>query len=171
MLIRPAGPGDAPAMAAILNDEIQTGTASWKTNPLSDERMRDWIFERMARNDAVIVACPDQDTPERIAGYAGFGPFRSGEGYARAAEHSVYVARAERRQGVASALLEALIPLAGQRGIETLIGGVSADQAGSLALHRRLGFTEVGRLDGIGVKNEVRLDLVLMQRRTPAWSD
>ncbi|MEM9145482.1 MAG: N-acetyltransferase family protein [Pseudomonadota bacterium] len=169
ILIRAAGPLDAASMATILNSEITTGTASWKTVPIGPERMRDWLFERFARNDAVVVACPDPDQPETIAGYGSFGPFRSGEGYARTAEHSVYVDRAYRRRGVGRALIENLLRLAGDRGIETLVGGVSADQSASLALHRALGFAEVGRLEGIGLKDGQRLDLVLMQRRTAAW--
>lgn len=156
-------------MGAILNEEILGGTASWKAEPVSDERMRDWLLERFERGDAAIVACPDPDRAEDIAGYAAYGPFRAGDGYARTAEHSVYVARSARRRGVASALLSELLRIAGARGIETLVGGVSADQTASLALHRRLGFTEAGRLDGIGHKDGRRLDLVLMLGRTSAW--
>ena len=42
------------------------------------------------------------------------------------------------------------------------IGGVSADQRASLELHRKLGFTEEGRLHGVGLKRGKRLDLALM---------
>lgn len=153
-------------MGAIVNTEILSGTASWKTATLSEERMRDWLFERYARNDPVIVACPEPDRPEVLAGYASYGPFRSGEGYARTAEHSVYVSRDHRRRGVASLLLRELIRIAGARGIETLVGGISGDQEASLALHRKHGFVEAGRLDGIGHKGGQSLDLVLMLCRT-----
>ena len=48
-------------------------------------------------------------------------------------------------------------------GVHALIGGVSADNEVSLAVHRSLGFVEVGRLPEVGRKFDRWLDLVLLQ--------
>jgi len=50
-------------------------------------------------------------------------------------------------------------------GVHSLIGGISADNAGGLAFHARLGFVEVGRVAEAGLKAGRRIDLVLMQKR------
>lgn len=149
-----------PAIAAILNAEIAGGTASWTTTPKSPETMRDWLAARYAGGYPVIVAEEDS----RCLGYGSYGPFRAGEGYAGTVEHSVYVARDARRRGVASALLSHLIDTAAQQGYRCMVGGISADQPASLALHKKLGFAEQGRLIGVGQKLGCPLDLVFMVR-------
>ena len=117
-----------------------------------------WLATRRAAGFPVLVAEQDR----AVVGYAGYGPFRAGEGYRRSVEHSVYVAAAARRLGVASALMSALIAEARAARLHRMVGGVSGDQEASLALHRRLGFEEQGRLRGVGTKMGRSLDLVLM---------
>lgn len=120
--------------------------------------MRAWFAARIEGGFPVLVA----ERNGAVAGYASFGTFRQGEGYRFTAEHSVYVAAGARRQGVARALMERLIAEARARGLRRLVGGVSADQGPSLALHRALGFEEQGRLRGVGCKHGRSLDLALM---------
>src|SRR6188508_1797980 len=49
-----------------------------------------------------------------------------------------------RGQGIGRSLLEALIPASEQAGYWTLLAGVLAENAGSLALHERVGFRQIG---------------------------
>ncbi|MEM6422342.1 MAG: N-acetyltransferase family protein, partial [Pseudomonadota bacterium] len=76
----------------------------------------------------------------------------------------VYVSAAHRGLGLGTALLTALIDRARAAGLRHLVGGIDAGQAASLALHRRQGFVEVGRLPEIGLKFGRPRTLVLMQR-------
>ncbi len=158
MILREAEPEDLGAIAAILNDEILHGTASWTETPRTPEDMASWLEARRAQGLPVIVA----EAGGEVLGYAGYGPFRAGEGYRGTVEHSVYVARSARGRGVARLLMERLIGRAKAAGLHRMVGGVSADQAASIGLHRGLGFAEQGRLSEVGVKRGRRLDLVLM---------
>jgi phosphinothricin acetyltransferase len=158
MILREAEPGDLEAIAAILNAEIIGGTASWTVTPKSPADMARWFAERRASGFPVIVA----EEGGEVLGYAAYGPFRAGEGYAQTVEHSVYVARRARGRGIARLLMQRLIARARAAGLHRMVGGVSADQTASLALHRSLGFAEQGRLSEVGVKRGRRLDLVLM---------
>lgn len=158
--IRPAGAADIPAIAAILNAEILSGTASWQAEPRTATEMQDWAEARTAAGHPLLVA---EDPRTGIVGYAGYGQFRTLPGYRHSVEHSVYVARGARRSGVARALMQSLIETARAAGHHAMIGGVSADQPASLAFHASLGFREVGRLPEIGTKEGRWLDLVLMQ--------
>lgn len=158
MILRDAEPGDLEAIAGILNHEIRHGTASWTETPKSLEDMARWLEARRARGFPVIVA----EQGGEVVGYASYGPFRAGEGYRETVEHSVYVARAARGRGIARLLMERLIVRARAAGLHRMVGGISADQAASLALHRSLGFAEQGRLSEVGVKRGRRLDLLLM---------
>jgi phosphinothricin acetyltransferase len=158
MILRDASAGDLGAIAAILNDEILHGTASWTETPKSAEDMARWLEERRAKGHPVIIA----EAGGEVLGYASYGAFRAGEGYRETVEHSVYVARAARGRGIARLLMERLIRRARDAGLHRMVGGVSGDQAASLRLHRKLGFEEQGRLHEAGLKRGRRLDLVLM---------
>jgi phosphinothricin acetyltransferase len=158
MILRDAQPGDLPAIAEILNCEIQSGTASWTETPKTVDDMARWLGDRMARGHPVLVA----EAGGEVLGYASYGPFRAGEGYRETVEHSVYVARSARGKGIARLLMERLIDRARAEGLARMVGGISADQLASMGLHRKLGFEEQGRLKGVGFKRCKRLDLALM---------
>lgn len=157
--IRPARSSDLGSLASLLNDEIESGTASWNLSPKSEEEMARWIVERTGAGYPVVVA---QD--QAILGFASYGPFRNGAGYRHTVEHTVYVRPDARRRGVASALLERLIKQAAEDGHHRMIGGISADQAASIELHRRMGFRQVGELHEVGRKFDRWLDLTFMMR-------
>ncbi len=158
MMLRDAAAGDLDAIAEILNREIVAGTASWRETPWSAADMARWLDERQGLGFPVIVA----EEGGEVLGYASYGPFRAGEGYAQTVEHSVYVARGARGRGIARLLMARLIERARAAGLHRMVGGVSADQRASLELHRKLGFVEEGRLSEVGVKRGRRLDLALM---------
>ena len=158
--VRSATPADLPRIRDILNAEILTSTASWTTVARSEQDMAEWFAARQDQGFPVLVA-EDPATGD-VAGYASYGPFRAGQGYAGTVEHSVYVESECRGYGIAACLMGALIERARAAGKRLMIGGVSADQEASLRLHRKLGFAEVGRIPGAGHKFGRRLDLVFM---------
>ena len=160
--IRAATADDLPSLRDILNTEILTSTASWTTSVRTLEQMHAWLSGRLADDFPVLVAeCPTSAT---IAGYASYGPFRKGEGYAGTVEHSVYVHRDFRGRGFAACLVSVLLSRAADAGKRLMIGGISSDAEPSLRLHRKLGFREVGRIPGAGHKFGRSLDLILMAR-------
>ena len=156
--VRPATIDDAAFIARLYNHYIQHSTCLWRETLTTIDERSGWIITRDPRH-AVVIA-------ERNGvpiGYGAVGPFRPFPGYRDTAEHAVYVDPAHHRQGVGRLLVTTLCHSAAQYGLHALIGAISADQPASLALHAALGFREVGRLPGVGVKFGRRLDLVLMQ--------
>jgi phosphinothricin acetyltransferase len=79
-------------------------------------------------------------------------------------EHSVYVRADCWRQGVGSALVRALFPLAAALDKHVMIGGIDAANEGSLQMHERLDFQRVAHFREVGRKFDRWLDLVFMQR-------
>ena len=75
-------------------------------------------------------------------------------------EHSVYVDPAVHRQGIGRALLQTLIARAERACLKVMVGGVDANNQGSIALHEQLGFENQGCLKGVGYKFGQPLDLV-----------
>lgn len=148
-------------IVAIYNHAVAHTTAIWNDATVDLANRRDWWRGRTSAGLPVLVAV---DAAGQVAGYGSFGPFRPFEGYRATVEHSVYVAENARRAGLGSALLGALEARARDTGMHVMIGGVAADNDASLALHRRHGFTENGRLTEVGQKFGRYLDLVFMQK-------
>jgi L-amino acid N-acyltransferase YncA len=159
-ILRPATEADLPGILAIYNDAVLNTTASWNETVVDLDDRRAWLALRRAQNYPVLIA----EAEGAVAGYASFGDFRPFDAYRHTVEHSVYVAAGARGRGLGRALVQALFPLALDRGKAVMIGGIDAANRPSLAMHERLGFRETGRLPGVGRKFGRSLDLVLMQK-------
>lgn len=158
MIIRDANADDVAAMLAIRNDVVATTTSIYDQGPTAIEVFRAWFDERVAAGWPMLVADDDG-----VIGFASFGPWRPRWGYRLTVEHSVHVRADRRGAGVGRALLERLIALASEGGYHTMIAMIDADAAASIALHRKLGFDDVGRFREISHMRDRWLDLVAMQ--------
>ena len=159
--VRPAIEADLPAILAITNDAIRNGTALWTITPTTLRSRRDWMAERAADGFPVLVA----ERAHGVVGFGSYGRFRPHDGYAHTVEHSLYVDAAARGAGVGHALLRALLEAATCGGMHVMIGGIEAQNAASIALHERAGFTRSALLLQVGRKFDRWLDLLFMQKR------
>ena len=157
--IRSATDDDLPAILAIYNDAVLNSTAIWNETPADLADRQAWFAERRRRRFPVLVA-----DDGGILGYGSFGDFRPFEGYRVTVEHSVYVLDEAQGRGIGKALLAALIEEARHLGKRVMVGAIDATNASSLALHETMGFSETGRMPGVGEKFGKRLDLVLVQK-------
>jgi L-amino acid N-acyltransferase YncA len=156
--IEPMTVDDGPAVLEIYGQGIATGIATFETVVPA---WRAWHAAH--RSDCRFVARVDG----RVVGWTALGRYSSREVYAGVAWESVYVAEAARGRGVGAALLAALIPASEAAGVWTLIAGVQANNAPSLALHDRAGFRRVGVQERIGRDGGGHWrDVVLLERRS-----
>lgn len=159
--IRPSTLDDLAGITQIYALEVSRGTASFELEPPS-------LDEMAVRRESLLAAGYPHLVAEvggRLAGYAYAGPYRSRPAYRFSVENSVYISDWARRQGVALALLEALIQaceVTGRRQMIAVIGD-SAHLA-SIRLHEKAGFRMVGTIENVGFKLGRWLDSVLMQR-------
>lgn len=161
MHIRPATDPDLDAILEIHNHAIRTTTAIW-TDVEVERRDRElWLDARLRAGHPVIVA----EIDGVLAGYASYGPWREKTGYRFTVENSVYVAEGFQRRGVARTLMIELVRLARERGIHVMIAAIEAGNAGSISLHRTLGFEEPMIVAEVGIKFDRWLDLAFMRLR------
>lgn len=158
MLIRTANLQDARSICDIWNSVIRDTLVTFTT----EEKRPDAVAADIsARGAAFLIA---EREAGRIAGFATFGAFRSGPGYAFTREHTVMLAPNARGAGIGRALMDALETVALSENVHSLIGGISGENPGGVAFHRSIGFHEVGRLPECGFKAGKWIDLVLMQK-------
>lgn len=160
-LIRDARDDDMPAVQAIYAHHVLTGLASFEEVPPSAAEMTARRAHVLALGLPYLVA----EREGTVVGYAYASTYRPRPAYRFTVEDSVYVAPGCGGQGIGGALLAALIARCESgpwRQMLAVIG--DSDNAGSLALHRRLGFRPAGTLVSVGFKFGRWVDSVLMQR-------
>jgi phosphinothricin acetyltransferase len=158
--IRRATAEDAEAIRAIYNVEVTGSTVTFDLVPRSLQEQVDWLEQRSGAY-AVLVATDDDGT---VLGFASLSPFRERPAYSTTVEDSVYVDRARRGEGVAKALLVALVETATVHGFHAMIARIVGGHDASIALHERVGFEVVGTEREVGRKMGRWLDVVVMER-------
>jgi L-amino acid N-acyltransferase YncA len=152
---------DWPAAARIYAAGIASGNATFESAAPSWEQ---WSRGR-AGYPGVLARGPHGD----VLGWAALTPTSALPVYRGVAEVSIYVDPAVFRQGVGSVLLAALIEDSERAGFWTLEAGIFPENAGSIALHERLGFELVGLRRRIGQMPDGRWrDERLYERRSPS---
>lgn len=157
-MIRDAVEADLAAVAAIYNHEVATSLATLDTEPMAGERLE--RFAAKHRNPRFPLRVADE--AGEVVGWAALSPWSDRCGYARAAEVSVYVAGPARGRGLGRALLEDLIGCARSAGVAVLLARIVGGREASLALHRKLGFSEIGVMRRVGAKLGEIVDVVLL---------
>jgi phosphinothricin acetyltransferase len=161
VLLRAAKPGDISEITRIYAHAVRHGTASFELDAPDITEMTGRYQAMVATGYPYLVA----QRAGELLGFAYAGPYRMRPAYKWTVEDSVYVAPQLQRHGVGSALLRRLVELSESKGYRQMIAviGDSAN-AGSIELHRALGFHMVGTLANTGFKFGRWLDTVLMQR-------
>ncbi len=160
MEIRDAASADVAGITAIYNDAVENTTAIWNATRVDVANREAWLGDRERAGYPVLVAV---DGDGAVLGYASFGDWRAWEGYRHTVEHSVYVRADQRGKGIGKALMLALIERARSLGKHVMVAGIEAGNAGSIALHEKLGFEAVGLLKQVGMKFGSWLDLAFLQ--------
>lgn len=152
---------DVPQITAIYAHHVLHGTGTFEIDPPSETDMASRRHDVLARGLPYIVA--EQDG--RILGFAYCNWFKPRPAYRFSAEDSIYVSDDARGQGIGRLLLQALAERAKAAGVRKLLAviGDSAN-AGSIGVHKALGFTEVGVMRSVGWKFDAWRDIVLMEK-------
>ena len=174
MGIRDAIGVDLAAIDAIYNHFVVTSTATFQVEPTTPEERRAW-FSAHGPEHPVIVFEEDEDSSRRgpriagrhILGWASLNRYHAREAYRRTVENSVFVRHDQHRRGVGRQLMTELLTRAKSLGHHVVLAHIAADQAASVALHRRLGFADVGRLREVGFKFNRWLDVLIMDLVLP----
>ncbi|MEC8673177.1 MAG: GNAT family N-acetyltransferase [Pseudomonadota bacterium] len=156
----PANDDDIAAIARIYAHHVLHGRASFETEAPTTGEMRRRLDALVETGYPVLVAMLDGI----LAGYAYGSPFHPRQAYRRTVEDSIYVDHRLPRRGVGRALLTELLEQLRAAEFQQVMAviGDSAN-AGSIELHRALGFRHVGTAHGIGFKFGEYLDVVYMQ--------
>ncbi|MFJ6250589.1 MULTISPECIES: GNAT family N-acetyltransferase [unclassified Streptomyces] len=161
-LVIPLTADHADQVIAIYQAGIDEGNATFETTAPTWEQ-----FDAGKLPEHRFAAV---DEAGRLLGWVAASRVSERSAYAGVIEHSVYVHPGARGQGVASALLKALVASTEAAGIWTIQAGIFPENTASLAVHERAGFRVIGTRERIGRHHGVWRNVMFVERRSPAVS-
>ena len=158
LAVRPAGPQDAAACAAIYAPFVVDTCISFELEAPDEAEMARRIAKYSSRH-AWLVA----EVDGAVAGYAYGSPHRERAAYASSCDVAVYVDPPFARRGIGRALYATLLPLLAEKH-HAAFAGIALPSEASIGLHQAMGFTPVGVYREVGWKMGAWRDVGWWQR-------
>ena len=160
-LIRPSRDDDLDAITRIYGHHVLHGTGTFETTPPSLADMTARRADVLSKGLPWLVA----EDGGQVLGFAYGNWFKPRPAYRFSVEDSIYMDPAAHRKGLGRALLAELMAALERSGVRKVMAviGDSAN-AGSIGVHKALGFETVGVVQSCGWKFDRWLDIVLMQK-------
>jgi phosphinothricin acetyltransferase len=167
--IRGATLEDAAAVGAIYGHHVLHGFGTFEEVPPTDADMAGRIASVLKLGLPYLVA---EDEAGGVLGFAYAASFRPRAAYRYTAEESVYIRPDMVGRGVGKALVAEVIRICEAMGLRQLVAVIGdSENAASRALHRSLGFVEIGVGRAFGYKHGRWVDIVQMQRALGPGAD
>jgi phosphinothricin acetyltransferase len=161
LIIRPSLASDLCAITAIYGHAVLHGTGTFELEVPDQSEMAQRREAVLANGWPWLVAERDG----MVVGYAYAQTFRPRRAYRFCVEDSIYLDAATRGQGVGRLLLAELLGACTARGARQMLAVIGdSSNAGSVGVHRSLGFEQTGMLHHAGWKFGRWLDVVIMQK-------
>lgn len=145
-LVRPAGPDDAAAVAAVYAPLVRASYATFEQVPPTPEQ----VAARMTSEPRLPwLVATDGDA---VLGFAYAGRHQERAAYRWSVNVSVYLHDDARGRGVGRALYDRLLPELTATGLRRAFALIALPNPTSVALHESSGFTPCGLLPAVGHK-------------------
>lgn len=160
-LIRVSHEDDLPAITALYDHHVMNSTGTFETESPTIADMTGRRADVLAKGLPYLVA----EVDNRVVGFAYGNWFKPRPAYKYSVEDSIYLAPDMIGIGLGRALLAELLArleAVGIRKVMAIIGDSS--NAGSIGVHRALGFEQAGVIQSCGWKFGAWRDIVIMQK-------
>ncbi|MDE2792816.1 MAG: GNAT family N-acetyltransferase [Paracoccaceae bacterium] len=158
--LRPATVADCVAVCRLWNEIIRTTVITFTSEPRTPDGLSQLLENKALDRHPFLVA----SSRGRLLGFATYGQFRAGPGYAHTMESTIMIESGARGCGVGTGLMAAIENHARTQGVHSIFAGVSGENPGAVRFHAKCGFSETARLREVGFKFGRWHDLVLMQK-------
>jgi len=157
--IAPVSKEDGNAVIDIFNHYVQSSFAAYPEDLVPYQFIS--FFLNMAEGYPFLVARNDEGM---VLGFALLRAHSRVPVFSRTAEITCFIAPEHTGRGMGKALQDRLLAEAREKGITSILAGISSLNSASLAFHKKRGFQECGRFQKIGRKWGQDFDVVWMQK-------
>ncbi len=106
-----------------------------------------------------------EDKEGNIIGFGLLRPYHAFPAFSRTAFITYFIKPGFTGKGIGKKILEYLISEGKKKGITSILADISSLNIESINFHKKNGFKECGRFEGVGVKKGKAFDVVYMQRK------
>lgn len=138
---------------------IEHSTATFHTEPIRIDQLKDFIYINHPLYKSYLIL-----TGKEIAGYYFLTNYKKRQAYDRTAGVTIYLRSEFCGKGIGRIALIHLENKAREIGLKNLIGIITGDNEGSIALFRKSGYTKCAHFKNVGEKFNKILDVVAFQK-------
>lgn len=146
-MIRACLPSDAAQLCEIYNYYVRETVVTFEEEPVAERNMEQRIREVSEGLPWLVW-----EQGGSIVGYAYATPWKVRSAYRHSIESTVYLSPSFVGCGIGTRLYQALVTELRRRKVHCAVGGIALPNPASIALHEKLGFSEIGRFREIGWK-------------------
>lgn len=138
---------------------IANSTATYHTEPITIDQLREFIYTGHKRYKSYLILADDA-----VAGYCFLTYYKKRQAYDRTAEVTIYLDHRMCGKGIGPIAMDFLEKRAVEAGLKNLVGIISGDNHGSIALFERCGYDKCAHFRNVGEKFGKILDVVAYQK-------
>jgi len=150
---------DFPVIKEIYDWYIENSTATFHTEPIQVKELQEFIFVNHPLYKSFLVLYDHE-----VAGYCFLTYYKKRQAYDRTAEVTLYLKREFHLKGVGRAVMDFLEMQAKAVGLKNLMGIITGENHGSIALFEKSGYTKCAHFKNVGEKFDRILDVVAYQK-------
>jgi phosphinothricin acetyltransferase len=167
-VVRPGRLDDLPALTELYNHYVRTGAVTFDVEPFDVETRRAWFDHYAEAGPHRLLVAVDGSDDSEVLGYVTSSPHRPKPAYATSVETTVYLRPDATGRGLGTLLYQRLFAALEGEDLHRALAGVALPNDASEALHRRLGFREIGTYGEVGRKFGRYWDVRWFERALPA---
>lgn len=156
---KPIEEQDLPAIKEIYDWYIENSTATFHTQPIGIDELKEFLYLDHPWYNAYLIYYERE-----LAGYCFITNYKKRQAYDRTAEVTIYLKEEYCNKGIGKVALSYLEQRAKENGLKNLMGIISGDNDGSIALFEKCGYTKCAHFKNVGEKFGKVLDVVAYQK-------
>jgi len=162
VIIRYAQEGDLPRLADIYNYHVEHGHSTFQTEFTTIDRLLDGFNQssQVGPYQMLVAECDG-----KVVGRASSFQYRESEVFDKTVETGIYLDHTVMGKGVGSLLYEALFDTLSKEDLHLAVVGIALPNKGSVALHKKFGFREIGIFDEYAFVNGKYYSSIWMQKK------
>lgn len=150
---------DYESVADIYNEYILLGNATMEESVYDFAMVKTWVDGFSAGEKMLVL----KNEKSNVIGWGVIRKYSERGGYRFTCETSVYLTSREIGKGYGTLLKKRLIEICKEMGYHHIVAKIWASNTASIAYNTKLGYEIVGIQKEIGYKNEVWVDVIIMQ--------
>jgi len=156
---KPIEEQNLPAIKEIYDWYIENSTATFHTEPIGIDQLKEFLYlDHPWYNSYLIYG------DRELAGYCFITNYKKRQAYDRTAEVTIYLKSDYCNKGIGKVALIHLEQKAKETGLKNLVGIISGDNEGSIALFEKSGYSKCAHFKNVGEKFNRVLDVVAYQK-------